>query len=172
MKDIGAGDESGGAQDSESSLTSLLNSLTSETGYKLPNLKKRPSSAPLTEEELLKLPFYAVATPEPEVSPDLTNYRTLLIELLVKIRIKSPSTLHNKTIGEVFATMDWVKDGPKINNMLMKGEHNSLCLAHGRRPLNPYEPTQYPEYKELDKAGRECSRMNFPRRRKMSSIDH
>jgi len=168
MKDIGAGDESAGAQDSESSLKSLLNSLTSETGYKLPNLKKRPSSAPLTEEELLKLPFYAVATPEPEVSQDLKNYRTLLIELLVKIRIKSPSNLHNKTIGEVFATKDWVKDGPEINNMLSKGEHNSLCLAHGRKPLNPYQPTRFPEFKELDKPGQECPRRNFPRQTQMS----
>jgi len=169
MKDIGTGDESGGAQDSESSLTSLLNSLTSETGYKLPNIKKRPSSAPLTEEELLKLPFYAVATPEPEVTQDLTNYRTLLIELLVKIRIKSPSNLHNKTIGEVFATMDWVKEGPEINKMLMTGEHNSLCLAHGRRPLNPYQPTTFPQFKELDRPSQKCSRRNFARQNQVSS---
>ena len=169
MKDIGTGDASNGAQDSESSLTSLLNSLTSETGYKLPNIKKRPSSAPLTEEELLKLPFYAVATPEPEVTQDLTNYRTLLIELLVKIRIKSPSSLHNKTIGEVFATMDWVKEGPEINQMLMQGEHNSLCLAHGRKPLNPYQPTTQPQFKELDRPSQKCSRRNFPRRQNQVS---
>jgi len=169
MKDIGAGDESSGAQDSESSLTSLLNSLASETGYKLPNIPKRPSSAPLTEEELLKLPFYAVATPEPEVIPDLANYRTLLIELLVKIRIKSPSNLHNKTIGELFANMDWVKDGPKINDMLSKGEHNSLCLAHGRKPLNPYQLTQFPEFKELDKSNAECSRIKYQRRMNLSA---
>jgi len=168
MKDIGTGDASIGAQDSESSLTSLLNSLTSETGYKLPNIKKRPSSAPLTEEELLKLPFYAVATPEPEVTQDLTNYRTLLIELLVKIRIKSPSSLHNKTIGEVFATMDWVKEGPEINKMLMRGEHNSLCLAHGRKPLNPYQPTTFPQFKEIDRPSQKCSRRNFPRQNQVS----
>ena len=42
----------------------------------------------MTEEELLKLPFYSVATPEPEVRPDLGNYRTILMDLLLKIRIK------------------------------------------------------------------------------------
>ena len=121
------------------------------------------------QEELLKLPFYAVATPEPEVSQDLTNYRTLLIELLVKIRIKSPPNLHNKTIGEVFATMDWVEQGQKINKMLITGEHNSLCLAHGRKPLNPYQPVHFPVFKELEKPVQECSKLDLPRGTKFSN---
>ena len=69
MKDIG------GREDGQSSsLSSLLSSLTLETGgYPLPAIpQRRPSSAPLTEEELLNLPFYSVATPQPEVK---TFYR-------------------------------------------------------------------------------------------------
>ena len=42
-----------------------------------------------------------------KVEQNLANYRTLLIELLVKIRIKAPASLHNLTIGEMFAHMDW-----------------------------------------------------------------
>ena len=67
MKDIGSRDSNAAAHNGESSLSSLLTSLASETGYEMPSIPKRPSSAPLTEEELLNLPFYSVATPEPEV---------------------------------------------------------------------------------------------------------
>ena len=67
MKDIGSRDGNSAAHNGESSLSSLLTSLTLETGYQIPTIPKRPSSAPLTEEELLNLPFYSVATPEPEV---------------------------------------------------------------------------------------------------------
>ena len=67
MKDIGSRDGPSAAHKGESSLSSLLTSLTLETGYQIPTIPKRPSSAPLTEEELLNLPFYSVATPEPEV---------------------------------------------------------------------------------------------------------
>ena len=66
MKDIGG--REGGGRDGESSLTSLVAALTLETGYQLPTIPRRPSSAPLTEEELLNLPFYSVATPQPEVT--------------------------------------------------------------------------------------------------------
>ena len=67
MKDIG------GREDGQSSsLSSLLSSLTLETGgYELPAISRRPSSAPLTEEELLNLPFYSVATPQPQVRQPL-----------------------------------------------------------------------------------------------------
>ena len=73
MKDIGSltatNDKAEtGADSSESSLTSLLKILAEETGQSLmPSIQKRPSVAPLTEEELLNLPFYSVATQEPEV---------------------------------------------------------------------------------------------------------
>ena len=69
MKDIGSLDSGDGDPDDggQSSLRSLLNSLASETGHTLPRLPRRPSAAPLTEEELLNLPFYSVATQEPEV---------------------------------------------------------------------------------------------------------
>ena len=155
MKDIGDA-TMGGAQGSESSLTSLLSSLASETGYSLPSLPQRPSLAPLTEEELLAKPFYTVATPEPDLRAATSNYRTLLIDLLMQIRIKSPSSLHNITVGELLVTMDWKKQAPTIQRLLERGEHNSLCLAHGRRPLIPYQPTEYPEYKVLEPEQRSC----------------
>ena len=69
MKDIGSLDSGDGdpKDGGQSSLRSLLNSLASETGHTLPRLPRRPSAGPLTEEELLNLPFYSVATQEPEV---------------------------------------------------------------------------------------------------------
>jgi len=162
MKDIGD-ETNAGLDGSQNSLASLLDSLARETGHRLPSLpKRRPSSAPLTEAELLKKPFYTVATPEPELQvPQLhnSNYRTLLIDLLVKVRIKSPEILHNKTIGELFASLDWVSKGPDINRALVQGEHNSLCLAHGRKPLIPYQTTTLAAFKPLEPAlGRkDCS---------------
>merc|ERR1712227_416081 len=156
MGDIGSLDSGDPEDGGQSSLRSLLNSLASETGHTLPSLPRRPSAAPLTEEELLNLPFYSVATQEPEVELNLANYRTLLIELLVKIRIKSPASLHNKTIGEMFAAMDWERRGPDINSMLLDGEHNSLCLGHGRKPLIPYQSFSPPQYKHLDRRRDTC----------------
>lgn len=163
MKDIGdATVGGGGAQASESSLSSLLDSLTRETGYSLPAIpKNRPSSAPLTEEELLLKPFYTVATPEPELVQTKKNYRTLLIDLLMQIRIKSPPKLHNLTVGEVIMSMDWELHSPVMQQKLEQGEHNSLCLAHGRKPLSPYQATPYPEYKVLDPPVRECQGKHF-----------
>ena len=92
-----------------------------------------------------------------QVEQSLANYRTLLIELLVKIRIKSPASLHNKTIGEMFAAINWEKKGPEINSMLMEGEHNSLCLAHGRKPIIPYQPFSPPQFKHLTKESDSCA---------------
>jgi len=157
MKDIG--DDPSAA--SSSSLASLLESLTRETGYHLPSLPaRRPSQAPLTEEELLKKPFYTVATPEPALMDPVlpeSNYRTLLIDLLVKVRIKSPAHLHNTTVGELFESTNWTVRGPEINRDILGGQHNRLCLAHGRRPLIPYQPTLLPVFKELPRArSRDC----------------
>jgi len=147
MKDIG--DADGQSADSQSSLSNLLASLSEETGFNVPSLPPRPSSGPLTEEDILAKPFYTVASPEPEPAPEGTNYRTLLMELLMQLRIKSPSSLHNRTIGYVFESMDWREAGPRINQLMVKGDHNSLCLAHGRQPLIPYMPVNYPTFKPL-----------------------
>jgi len=158
MKDIGSPSQtSGHGSGDDSSLTDLLSILAQETGYSMPSIPTRPSSAPLTEEELLNLPFYSVQTSEPEVEQNLANYRTLLIELLVKIRIKSPASLHNVTIGEMFLNMDWESRGPEINQALVRGEHNSLCLAHGRRPLIPYQSFTPPAFSQLPRDQSSCS---------------
>ena len=89
---------------------------------------------------------------------NLANYRTLLIDLLMKIKIKAPQSLHNKTIGEMFASMDWVEKGKEINRKLLTGEHNSLCLAHGRQPLIPYQSFSVPDIKELGRVNSHCPR--------------
>lgn len=145
MKDIGGE----GTSDNQASLSNLLHSLGEETGNLVPSIFPRPVSSPLTEEDILAKPFYTVEEPDPAPTPDGTNYRTLLMELLLKIRIKAPYSLHNMTVGEVFSIMDWKENGPKINDLLVHGEHNSLCLAHGRHPLIPYQPIKYPKFKTL-----------------------
>ena len=89
---------------------------------------------------------------------NLANYRTLLIDLLMRIKIKSPESLHNKTIGEMFAAMDWVGSGAEINRKLLTGEHNSLCLAHGRLPLIPYQSFSVPQIQQLRPLDSECPR--------------
>ena len=172
MKDIGSGVGGGGDDSSSSvfldgdgepssdSLSSLLKSLAEETGYTVPSLPsaRRPSSAPLTEEDILAQPFYTVASPEPEmpaIAADGANYRTLLIELLQRLRVRLPVAFHNRTVGELLADMDWTARGPEMNQLLVKGEHNSLCLSHGRRPLIPYQPIFYPTFKPLSPAGRD-----------------
>ena len=147
----------------ESSLSSLLQSLARETGYTVPSLPHRPSTAPLTEEELLAKPFYTVATPEPDLGQDASNYRTLLMDLLMQIRIKSPASLNNLTVGELLVTMDWEEQVPTIQRLLERGEHNSLCLAHGRKPLIPYQATPYPEYRARDRREGKCQGRGPPR---------
>ena len=98
-----------------------------------------------------------------QVSDNLANYRTLLIDLLMKIKIKSPESLHNKTIGEMFAAMDWVGSGAEINRKLLTGEHNSLCLAHGRQPLSPYQSFSVPEIHRLPPLDSQCPRSSHVR---------
>jgi hypothetical protein len=151
MQDIGGDVNAGSA--AESTLTNLLNSLAAETGHKVPSLPtaRRPqSSGPLTEADILAQPFYTVAEPEPD-PPDqaITNYRTLLMELLLQLRVRAPASLHNRTVAEVLASTDWVTAGPQIEHDLVHGDHNSLCLAHGRHPLIPYETVKYPMFKPL-----------------------
>ena len=162
MKDIGSREPGGGGGGGGGgdSLTSLLQSLALETGYTLPTVPAPPSAAlaaPLTEEELLNLPFYAVESQEPELRlPETANYRTLLLEMLVKVRIRAPASLHNKTIGQLFQQLDWAQQGRHINSALVTGEHNSLCLAHGRRPLRPYQPFTPAPFKPLERPARSC----------------
>ena len=152
MRDIG-GEAGSTSPTSQSSLSNLLNSLSEETGYHVPSLPPQPRSGPLTEADILAQPFYTVAKPEPEpVAPEGTNYRTLLMDLLMQLRIQAPVHLHNQTVGEVFASVDWEQRGSEIQEILMLGEHNSLCMAHGRQPLIPYEVVSYPRFKPLPKS--------------------
>ena len=68
-----------------------------------------------------------------------SNYRNLLIEMLLNIRIKAPIEYRNITIGEKFASMNW-KDrrlGQSVQDLLYFGTHNHVCLAHGRVPILP-----------------------------------
>ena len=74
----------------------------------------------------------------------------------MKIRIKAPASLHNLTIGEMFARMDWGEQGGAINTALLSGEHNALCLAHGRRPLIPYQQFSPAPFKHLPRGDPDC----------------
>ena len=68
-----------------------------------------------------------------------SNYRNLVIEMLLNIRIKSPKELSNMTIGERFASINW-KDhriSQLVQDQLYFGMHNNVCLAHGRVPIIP-----------------------------------
>ena len=103
-----------------------------------------------------------------KVEQNLANYRTLLIELLVKIRIKAPASLHNLTIGEMFAHMDWEGRGGAINTALLSGEHNALCLAHGRRPLIPYQQFSPAPFKHLPRGDPDCQGEGGSARRPLS----
>ncbi len=154
MQDIG-GDVSAGSP-AESTLSNLLKSLAAETGHEVPSIPSRSSASsggPLTEADILAKPFYTVADPEPETpDPAGTNYRTMMMELLLQLRVRAPAALHNRTVAEVLSTINWRQEGGQIEDILMHGDHNSLCLAHGRHPLIPYQPVEYPQFKPLPDA--------------------
>ena len=150
LQDIG-GDVSAGSP-AESTLTNLLKSLSTETGNKVPSMipSRSTSTGPLTEADILAKPFYTVADPEPDTpDPTGTNYRTMMMELLMQLRVRDPPELHNLTVGEVLAGIDWQATGPQVQDKLLHGQHNTLCMAHGRHPLIPYKPVEYPQFKAL-----------------------
>ena len=68
-----------------------------------------------------------------------SNYRNLLIEMLLNIRIKSPKEFANMTIGQRFASINWKdrKISQLVQDQLYFGLHNNVCLAHGRVPIIP-----------------------------------
>ena len=118
---------------------------------------------PLTEEDILNKPFYTVESSSNdqaqmsssdlnyrysvvhtdasilEFYKSIVDYRNLLSDMLLSIRVKSPSELTNLTIADVLASFDWSNPdvGAKVEEKLVRGNHNSLCLAHGRKPILP-----------------------------------
>jgi len=111
---------------------------------------------PLSEEDLLKKPFYTVEGPSSQGGenelPQGSSYRNLLIEMLLNIRIESPNEFANMTIGERFAAMTW-KDNrisQLVQDQLYFGMHNNVCLAHGRVPIIPYEEHPFPNFTDDD----------------------
>ena len=58
-------------------------------------------------------PFYSVVSDDETSSSDSenfiteSNYRTLMAEMMLSVRIRSPVLLRNRTVGEHFAQMDW-----------------------------------------------------------------
>ena len=68
-----------------------------------------------------------------------SNYRNILIEMLLNIRIRSPSKFENMTIGQRLGSINWKarQTGLAVQDALYFGNHNSVCLAHGRVPLIP-----------------------------------
>ena len=144
MKDIGGADiVSNNAAVAESTLENLLNSLAAETGagqhdYHVPSksslssssrrirppplLSSAASAGPLTEADILAKPFYTVAEPEPEpvdasAATSGTNYRTMLMELLLQLRVRAPAALHNQTLAQVLESIDWERMGPQVGKL-------------------------------------------------------
>ena len=156
----------------------LLELLSRETGRGLPKAPfgslrrplppatiKHEEPRPLTEEDILRQPFYTVVEEEErqaldngEASFDLRDYRyksdqrwrslrfinifsdrTLLTEMLLSLRITSPARLTGRRLGEHLSTgLDWSGNqslGREVGRTLRTGMHSSLCLAHGRRPI-------------------------------------
>lgn len=160
MKDIDGG-KTNGSKDSDT-LQELIAVLAEETGRHFPSISLAQSQPPLTEEEILKRPFYSVITEEEksEANPFQTgknqlitdsNYRTLMADMLLSVRIKAPASLHNRTIGQHFSQMDWsdVDVSRTVEDILLHGSHSCLCLAHGRQPIIPYEEKPYPDISEV-----------------------
>ena len=68
-----------------------------------------------------------------------SNYRNLLIDMLLDIKIKSPTKFANMSIGQRFTSINW-KDRQVqqlTQDVLYFGKHNNVCLAHGRVPIIP-----------------------------------
>ncbi len=134
-------------------LQELLKTLASETSSSASDLgnsmMRATTSSPavLSEKDLLNMPFYTVdaMASQPQNGLDdvldgsSENYRTLLPNMLLNVRIKRPEELHNVTVGERFASLDWTNPriGRRVQDAFLYGKHNSLCLAHGRVPLVP-----------------------------------
>jgi len=174
LKDLG-----GTSNDASAPLQELLQSLVAETGKSVSDLtsqtklKQEKGSSeiglsatssfednlhlerlPLSEEDLLKKPFYTVEGTSSHGGdselPQGSNYRNLLIEMLLNIRIKSPKEFANMTIGERFASINWKdrKISQLVQDQLYFGMHNNVCLAHGRVPIIPYEEHSFPNFIE------------------------
>lgn len=99
-------------------------------------------------EDILKQPFYTVVHEERPKAEEqggriggLRDYRTLLTEMLLSLRILSPPELSGRSLGEHLSSgLDWRENrtlGRTVGRAMRTGEHNSLCLAHGRRPILP-----------------------------------
>ena len=69
----------------------------------------------------------------------LSLLRNLLLDMLLRLRIKNPPNLRNLTLSQHLATLNWTRDSlaEKVEKSLGQGEHSSLCLAHGRVPITP-----------------------------------
>lgn len=121
-----------GREESDS-LQNLLYALTSELDLKVAKKKEI-----LSVEDLLNKPFYTVeSTPENELNLETENYRELLPKLLLSVKIKEPLELQNVSVGERMQSIDWNEEKAKkfVQNTLLYGEHNSLCLEHGRKHI-------------------------------------
>ena len=145
MKAIGRTDIDG-----EKTLTELLTILDMETGQKMLSNDQKTEvrlDVPISEEDLLKKPFYTVEEPSPTQSFDTTlknlpqgsNYRNLLFDMLLNIKIKAPAVYENKTFQEHFMSIDWKNEkvSKLVQEALYFGKHSSVCLAHGRRSIIP-----------------------------------
>merc|ERR1712083_344092 len=71
------------------------------------------------------------------VESQTENYRELLPHLLLGVKIKEPLELQNLTVGQRLLSMDWsnLKVSKSVEDVFHLEKHNSLCLAHGHKPI-------------------------------------
>ncbi len=99
------------------------------------------SSTTLTEESILEQPFYTVVTPSPSSSAHDSSsgdYRNLISSMLLSLKITSPESLKGRSLGDHLERgFDWSAAGvgQKVEKEIQEGMQNTLCLAHGRRPI-------------------------------------
>jgi len=69
------------------------------------------------------------------------------------VKIKEPLELQNLTVGQRLLSMDWSnpKVSKSVEDVFHLEKHNSLCLAHGRKPIAPYLASMYPKFKSIEK---------------------
>ena len=69
--------------------------------------------------------------------------------MLLGIKIQAPEKFKDLSIGQLLRQMPWETDpalGKSVQDQIRFGEHNSLCLAHGRKPLTEVNISMYSSF--------------------------
>jgi len=147
----------------EETFRELLSALAEETGRREFSLLASISPSrspqlprPLTEEDLLSRPFYTVNVQNPTPQVQVKDYRTLILEMMLSLKIEEPERLSNVTVGQHLAGLNWPNPALAVERQLAVGMHNGLCLAHGRKALMPYSEFPFPKVIPWTSSGGKC----------------